>query len=352
MKTGIAYLPLHSGKAPEWLLNRMSKLAGLIVELIVREYGGKTLIEKLSDPFWFQALGCFLGFDWHSSGLTTTLCFAIKRGIKYREKELGVFIAGGKGRYALSTPEEIKEYGFKYGFNPSFFIYASRMSAKVDSICLQDGFSLYQHMIVFTPQGDWTVIQQGMNPEIKLARRYHWLGDKNKDFIVEPHSGVICPEKTQVLNLTAQESRPSRTGIASLVKERTSGLVVEYKKAKKLQLGLKFNYNVNLDLKRFEAAIVKIKENNPESFTKIIETPGIGPATVRALTLLAHLIYGAEPSFRDPAVYSYAHGGKDGIPYPVNKNYYDRTAKILRDFLRKAEPESKMDIKEFLKITI
>ncbi len=352
MRTGIANLPLHTGKAPQWLLNKMSKLAGLIIELVIREYGVNTLIDKLSDPFWFQALGCFLGFDWHSSGLTTTLCFAIKKGIRDREEEFGIFIAGGKGKYALSTPDEIKKYGFKYGFDPSFFIYASRMSAKVDTICLQDGFSLYQHMIIFTPYGEWAVIQQGMNPEVKLARRYHWRGDKNKDFIIEPHSGIVCPKRMQTLNLTARESEPSRSAITAIASEKISGLISEYKKAKQLQMDLKFNYNPNLSLKRFEDAVLRIQDNNPTSFAKIIETQGVGPATVRALALLAHLIYGAEPSFRDPAVYSYAHGGKDGVPYPVNKSYYDRTTKILRDFLNKARPENKIDIKEFLKITI
>jgi hypothetical protein len=191
-----------------------------------------------------------------------------------------------------------------------------------------------------------------MNPDVKLARRYHWRGNLYKDFIVEPHSGIICPRKGSVLNLTAKESSEARNAITKLVQLSPDRNLREYKKIKELKMDLKFNYKVNMELRRFESILNRIKEKSPRQFVELIETEGVGPATLRALTLLAHLIYGAEPSFRDPAVYSYAHGGKDGIPYPVNRLRYEQTIRYLNNFLRSADPKNRLDIKEFLKITI
>ncbi|MBU6391940.1 MAG: DUF763 domain-containing protein, partial [Planctomycetes bacterium] len=200
MKTGIVHLPLHGGKAPSWLFQRMKRLAREITIAIVSEYGSHEILRRLSDPFWFQALGCVLGFDWHSSGVTTTTCGALKEGIKGLEKELGLFIAGGKGGTSRKTPSEVLNAGSQLSCDPEKLVYASRMSAKVDSSAVQDGYQLYHHSFIFTRSGDWAVVQQGMNDANKYARRYHWLGSKVTNFVVEPHSAICCDSKGNALN--------------------------------------------------------------------------------------------------------------------------------------------------------
>jgi hypothetical protein len=354
MRTGIADLPLHYGKAPRWLMEKMISLSGYILEAIISEKGIDFLLEKLSDPFWFQSLGNFLGFDWHSSGLTTTLCASLKEAIKGKEKEFGLFIVGGKGRTSLKTPDEIKKHAQKFGFEPNFFIKASKISAKVDNVCLQDGYNLYHHTFIFTPYGEWVVIQQGMNSSTHYARRYHWKGNRSKDFIVEPHSGIISIKKNKVIDLTSKISEQTRDKIIEICKENPDKNVKELKKIKKLKLPQEFNfYNYeNLNLKRFESILFKIKERNPSQFVSLINIEGLGAKTLRALTLLSHLLYGSVPNFKDPAKYSFAHGGKDGIPYKIDRVGYQNTIKHLKEFLHKADVESKMDLKEFLNIGI
>jgi hypothetical protein len=226
------------------------------------------------------------------------------------------------------------------------------MSAKVDNTCLQDGYSIYQHTFIFTPGGEWAVIQQGMNPNLKLARRYHWRGNSSKDFVDEPHSGVVGPVQKSVLNLVAYESRGVREAIREISSNPTGMVLEEYRKIKELRMGEKFNYRVDMDLKRFERIFASIYERNPQKFVELVELKGVGPSTLRALTLLAHLIYGKEPSFKDPAVYSYAHGGKDGIPYPLNRKLYSATSRILAQFLSRSNPSNRLDIREFLRLSI
>ncbi|MDD5016363.1 MAG: DUF763 domain-containing protein, partial [Atribacterota bacterium] len=236
MRTGIANLPLHYGKAPQWLFRRMKELARLITIFVISEFGTEEMLKKLSDPFWFQAFGCVLGFDWHSSGLTTTVCGALKESIKGIEKDLGLFVAGGKGGTSRKTPSEIEQAGSYLNKDPANLIYASKMAAKVDSSALQDGYQLYHHCFIFSKNGSWTVIQQGMNTSTRYARRYHWLGEEAKDFVCEPHSAICCDKKGKSLNMVAKESKNARKVTTSLAKEKPEKLIAEIKTLQNLNL--------------------------------------------------------------------------------------------------------------------
>lgn len=351
MRKGIVDLPLHYGKAPAWLMERMIKLSRRIIELIISKYGADRLLDRLADPYWFQSLGNFLGFDWHSSGLTTTLCGAIKEAIRGNEKYFGIIVVGGKGKTSLKTPDEIQFYAEHFAFDPFYFIKVSKISAKVDNSCLQDGYSLYHHTLIFSLSGEWVVIQQGMNTSTAYARRYHWRGNRYKNLIVEPHSGIISNIRhKKVIDLTSNLSNNMRKRILELSKEKPDKNLKELNKIKRLKLTEEFRiYQYErLDIKRFQNIFYKICDQQPKDFISLLSIEGVGAKTLRALTLLAHLIYGDAPSFKDPAKFSFAHGGKDGIPYRLNCTQYDCTIKIL-DTISKAKNSF---IKEFLKIEI
>lgn len=334
MKTGIANLPLHYGTAPPWLMERMKKLAREITIWIVREFGAAEMLKKLSDPFWFQAFGCVLGFDWHSSGLTTTVCGALKGGIKGLEKDLGLFIAGGKGKASRETPREIERAAETLSMEPTPLVYASKMAAKVDNNALQDGYMLYHHCFIFTKEGTWGVIQQGMNEGTGYARRYHWLSTKVEDFVNEPHS-AICTERKEraVLNLVHQESEKTRVGITYLATtERPEKLILQLKRLQNMELPPHHQiFLKDLSFKRLQKILLNTHEKHPTDFQELLGMEGVGPKTIRALSLISELIYGSPPSFKDPARFSFAHGGKDGHPYPVDRESYDRSIEILRE---------------------
>ncbi len=355
MRKGIANLPLHGGKAPPWLFRRMVELSKSIVELIVLEHGRKTLLERLSDPYWFQSLGCVLGFDWHSSGLTTTVCGALKEALKDTGKELGVFVVGGKGRTALRTPEELDRLGEKYGFDTERFKDLSRLVAKVDNTLLQDGYQLYHHTMVFTQEGDWTVVQQGMNTGSRYARRYHWLSTKVVSLTEEPHSGISAQKVHEriILDMTSKSSAESKEAIRELLNDRKLFLK-ELEGIRKLELPSRHYISPeDLSLKRLHETVKKTEEIELKSFEDVLRIRGIGPKTIRALALVAELIYGAKPSFEDPARYSFAHGGKDGHPYPVQRYIYDTTLDTLKRAIAKAklgEREKVEAIKRLAKI--
>jgi hypothetical protein len=343
-RTGIANLPLHYGKAPPWLFERMTKLAREITIAIVADFGPEEMLKRLSHPYWFQAFGCILGFDWHSSGVTTTLCGALKEGIRGLEKDLGLFVAGGKGKTSRRTPEELERWGQYLSLNPRPLVYASRMSAKVDSSAVQDGYQLYHHSFLFTKKGSWAVIQQGMNETKRYARRYHWLGENVSSFVNEPHSAVLSEARGQALNLVASESDPARTTIAEIVTERQPHeIITDLKKIKTLDLPPR-HYLTTRDLHpdSISRIILKTYERQPQNFEQLLGLEGVGPKTIRALSLISELVYGVAPSYRDPARYSFAHGGKDGIPYPVDRETYDRSIELLR----KAIGRAKLGIKE------
>ena len=338
MKTGVAHLPLHYGKAPVWLFQRMKSLAREITLAIIDAYGTEEILSRLSDPFWFQAFGCLLGFDWHSSGVTTTVCGALKEGIKGMEKELGLFIAGGKGRASRKTPVEIEEICSQRAMDGIPLIYASRMSAKVDSAAVQDGYQIYHHTFFFTQSGNWAVVQQGMNEQNRYARRYHWFSQGVKDFVCEPHWAVCCDQKREGLNLVAQESERARQSITELSNEKPEFLISEGKRVNELYLPKEHSVPMEgIRLEKLEKIFIQIYEHAPKSFEGLLGMRGVGPKSLRALSLISELIYGAKPSFRDPTRFSFAHGGKDGHPYPVDRKVYDKTIEALRDAIDKAK---------------
>ena len=345
MRTGTAHLPLHGGKAPSWLFRRMVLLSREILRVMVEEYGPGEVLARLSDPFWFQALGCVLGFDWHSSGLTTTTTGALKEAVKGREADLGLFVAGGKGAASRKTPVEIVVHGERHGLGitPDRLVYASKLSAKVDNTAVQDGYQLYHHSFFFTQTGDWAVVQQGMNDATKYARRYHWLSTGVEDFVNEPHAAICSQRRGQlVLNLVASESDEARRTSALLASEPPDKLVRELRKAQELELPARHQI-IDADIRpeSLERTLAKAYENPPEDFESLLATQGVGPKTIRALALIADLVYGAKASLRDPAAYSFAHGGKDGIPYPVDRPTYDRSIEVLRTAVDRAKIEDR-----------
>ena len=333
MRSGIVNLPLHYGKAPPWLFERMTLLAREITRALVTEFGPGEVLRRLSDHFWFQAFGSLLGFDWHSSGLTTTVCGALKEGLRGLEGETEIFVAGGKGRVSRRTPQEITGHCERLGAEPAPLIYASRMSAKVDSSALQDAYQLYHHAFFFSKEGAWCVVQQGMNPATRYARRYHWLGEGVQDFVCEPHSAICCDARGQALNMVASESGGNREAVAALFKDEPTRILAEAQQIATLELPQRHHITpADLNSTRLHKVLLKTYEGRPKDFEGILGTQGVGAKTIRALSLMGELIYGDGPSFRDPARFSFAHGGKDGHPYPVDCSTYDRSI----DFLKKA----------------
>jgi hypothetical protein len=343
-RTGIANLPLHYGKAPRWLFERMVKLSREITIAIISDFGPEEMLRRLSHPYWFQAFGCILGYDWHSSGVTTTLCGALKEGVKGLERDLGLFVAGGKGKTSRRTPSEIEGWGDRLSLDPVPLIYASRMSAKVDSAAVQDGYQLYHHSFLFTTGGSWTVIQQGMNETNRYARRYHWLGEAVSSFVNEPHSAILSQAKGPALNLVASESDPARTTITSIATgEKPEQVLSELRRLKTLSLPPR-HYLTTRDLHpdSISRILLSTYDRQPEDFEELLGLKGVGAKTIRALSLISELVYGVAPSYRDPARYSFAHGGKDGIPYPVDRPTYDQSI----DLLCKAINKTKLGIRE------
>lgn len=327
MKTGVANLPLHYGSAPAWLFENMTKLAREITVVIASEFGVGEFLKRLSNPFWFQSFGCVLGFDWHSSGLSTVTCGALKEGLKPLQKELGLFICGGKGKTSRKTPREIEEIGQKTAKDVRPLIYASKISAKVDNNALQDGYQLYHHTFFFDQSGKWAVVQQGMNTATHWARRYHWLSDDVEDFCCEPESAIACNHKSKVLNLVAQESNQARKTTAEVSRQKPNKTI---KEIKKLKLNKRHEITLSdINPENLKKIFLSTYDQQPENFEILLGMKGVGPKTIRALSLLADLIYGTPASTRDPAKYSFAHGGKDGTPFPINRKTYNQSIEFL-----------------------
>lgn len=374
MKRGIATFSLDYGKCPRWLFERMVKLGREMIQVMVAEYGPEEFIKRIADPVWFQSLGTILAFDWNSSGLTTILTAALKEAVRGEEKNLGIFICGGKGKTSRKTPEEIKNWGGILSLpapQVNNLVYNSKMAAKVDSALVQDGFQIYHHSFFFSRSGAWTVVQQGMNTKNQRARRYHWFSENipldpargEKDLVCEPHSGIISDVKTPTLNLVAKESEKVRGLSTELISAGYHSLIKDIQLLRKhsstLHKMLAFKFNdknltflklENIEFKHhpvefedfsksryLEKILWKLCEEKPENYEKILATPGVGPKTMRALALTSEVIYGAQPSYEDPARYSFAHGGKDATPYPVDRRIYDQTIKMMRQLVEKSK---------------
>ena len=333
MKRGTADLPLHYGTVPPWLAERMSLLGGAIAEAIIIEYGHPALLQRLSDPFWFQSLGCVLGMDWHSSGITTSVMNALRKAINCRSEELGVYICGGRGKFSRETPNQLLEVANKTGLNGNELVRHSKLAAKVDNTAVQDGFQLYLHTFIVTKEGDWSVIQQGMNPNERMARRYHWLSSSLRSFMEEPHTSVCGRNQGLILNLTDKLAAPTKEGIMELTKESPDKLMRE------VSIILPNHHEVkaeDVNLKRLGAALILAHETNVSDMESLLLLEGVGPRTLQSLTLVSEVIHGTPSRFSDPARFSFAHGGKDGHPFPVPTSVYDETIEVFDKAIRQA----------------
>jgi uncharacterized protein len=334
-RSGTADLPLHYGAVPPWLAERMAKLGLAITEVILMEYGKADWIRRLSDPFWFQSLGAVMGMDWHSSGITTSVLGALKKAINPLSKELGIYICGGKGKHSRQTPNELLAIGEKTGLNAQQLVQCSKLSAKVDNTAIQDGFQLYLHNFILSTEGQWTVIQQGLNDNTGTARRYHWHSQQLQSFVNEPHTAICGFQSGDILNLVDKEAAPTREGILTLSKESPAILLPEIQ-----QLILPAHHDVrakDVDLKRLGAILWLTHEKKPADFEELLLLEGMGPRTLQSMALVSEVIHGTTTRFKDPARFAFAHGGKDGHPFPVPVTVYDETISTLQHAVQKAK---------------
>ncbi|MEL6863543.1 MAG: DUF763 domain-containing protein [Bacteroidota bacterium] len=334
-RAGYADLPLHYGRVPTWLATRMSRLGRAIVESILLEYGKAEVLRRLSDPLWFQSFGCVLGMDWHSSGITTSVMGALKRSINPISKELGIYICGGRGRHSRRTPAELYQMADKTGLDGRYLSRCSRLSAKVDNSTVQDGFQIYLHNFIVTDEGDWAVVQQGMNGHNGMARRYHWHSSQLDSFIEDPHTWICGTQQDAILNLTDCEAGATRQGILDISMQSPRIMLPEIRKAL-----LPRHHDVrakDVNMKRLGSAIALAYEEDTRDFESLLLLKGVGPRTIQSLALVSEIIYGTRSRFSDPARFSFAHGGKDGHPFPVPTRVYDETINQLHQAVRKAK---------------
>jgi uncharacterized protein len=367
MKTGVANLPLHPGSCPKWLFPRMKKLSGLIAKAIVDEYGTEEFLRRIADPFFFQSLSCVIGFDWHSSGTTTTTMGALKESVN--ALNLGIEICGGKGSTSKKTPDEIAATKLNVPSQKiEKLVYSSRMAAKVDSNLIQAGYVLYHHCFIFSENGSWAVVQQGMNDLNGYARRYHWLSDNISSFVEEPHLGICGEKESSVLDMTSMQSNEARKTSLDLVKDNPLHLrryLTEQTVLQQFVTTTTINHSSSNDgydndndfyfpyeltmpshhptprlSEKSLASLQKAYELQPKNYEELVSLKGIGAKSIRALALVSELVYGAKASWKDPVKYSFAHGGKDGYPYPINCGHYDKSIEILTAAIRNNFPEN------------
>ena len=393
--SGHADLPLHPGTVPRWLADRMMVLGTLITESLVENFGPEEVLVRLSDPLWFQSFGAVMGMDWHSSGITTSVMYALKRGLNPRAKELGIYVCGGRGKYSRMTPDELLEIAGREGLSGDELVRNSKLVAKVDNNAVQDGFQLYQHNFILTRNGSWAVVQQGMNGAEKKARRYHWCSTNLRSFVEEPHTGVVGDNRGKILNLTDSKANKARSSILEMSREepermlneisqigKPAGQIILMQGGESLPLAptssvatpssgghprnapelpqqqelfpelsiqteekgrsivLPTHHEVckqDVDLKRLGGVLAIAYNNQPQDFESLLLTPGLGPRTLQSLALVSEVIYGTPSRFTDPARFSFAHGGKDGHPFPVPLKIYDESIRILRDSIEKSK---------------
>lgn len=334
-RSGTADLALWGGGIPPWLFDRMVKLTLPVVQSIILEQGRTAFLSKLSDPFWFQSFGAVIGMDWNSSGVTTAVMRALKQALNPVSHELGIYVCGGKGKKSRETPNELLRIGDKTGLDGNYFARCSKLSAKVDNTALQDGFQLYLHSFVLSTDGDWTVVQQGMEGERGLARRYHWHSKNVKSFIEEPHAAVCGENKGQILNLVDRDAKATQRAILEITKEKPAALLSEIPRMKlPTYCDLK---EKDVDLKRLGSILWLAQETETTDFADLLLLKGLGPRTLQSLTLVSEVIHGTPSRFSDPARFAFAHGGKNSKPFPVPTNVYDETIEILKSAVEKAK---------------
>ncbi|MGJ1283669.1 DUF763 domain-containing protein [Sphingobacterium spiritivorum] len=333
-RSGTADLPLHYGHVPLWLAERMGKLGLAIVEEIISHKGKNELLSRLSNPFWFQSLGAVMGMDWHSSGITTSVMGALKRSINPHAKEFGIYVCGGKGKLCRQTPLELARFAEYNGLDAADMVRCSKLAAKVDNTAVQDGFQLYQHNFVVSNEGQWTVIQQGMSDASSTARRYHWHSAAVKSFTEEPHTFIYGQNCGEILNLTDKAARPIKEAMLSVVAEDPRLILKEL-----THLVMPVHHDVrseNVDLKRLGSVLWLAQDNNIQHFEELLLLKGMGPRTLQSLALVSEVIHGSPARFRDPARFSFAHGGKDGHPFPVPVTVYDDTIQTLQNAIQRS----------------
>ena len=356
-RAGSADLPLHDGQVPKWLADRMTRLGAVMSEAIVHHYGRDELLRRLAHPFWFQSFGAAMGMDWHSSGITTSVIGALKRGLSPLQKELGIHVCGGRGKHSRQTPHELLAIGERVGFDGSALARTSRLVAKVDSAAVQDGFDLYLHGFIVADDGKWTVVQQGMNGGRKQARRYHWLSQGLKSFVDEPHAAIEGPTQGEIVNLADRRAAASRSAQIELLSSLgPDGIARELSVLERVDqncarpvdaaqlllphLVMPAHHDVrrsDVMVRRLHGTLAAAADRGPADFPELLLTPGVGARTVRALAMVAEVIHGAPYRFSDPARFSLAHGGKDRHPYSVPLKVYDETIRVLKSAVRNAK---------------
>ncbi|HXS00765.1 MAG TPA: DUF763 domain-containing protein [Pyrinomonadaceae bacterium] len=334
-RSGVADLPLHGGRVPPWLVERMTKLGTAITENIVHHYGTSTFLSRLSDPFWFQAFGAVMGMDWHSSGITTSVMGALKRGLVSRADELGLYICGGRGRFSRNTPNELRSIAERRGFDADSLVRTSRLTARVDNNAIGDGFQIYLHSFVVTSKGEWAVVQQGLNDQNGMARRYHWHSATVRDFVAEPHTGIIGENQGTIMNLVDSRADRAQTALLDIANEHPEKTL---QAARHLRMPAHHEVQArNVDLKRLGAVLAVAYEKDLHDFAELLLLEKLGPRTLQSLALVAEVVHGAPSRFNDPARFAFAHGGKDGHPHPVPLKTYDESLNFLRKSLDAAK---------------
>jgi hypothetical protein len=340
MRSGTADLPLHGGRVPAWLSQRMAKLGRVIVCALVHEYGRDEFLRRLAHPFWFQSFGSVMGMDWHSSGITTSVMGALKKGLAPVQDELGIYICGGRGKHSRKTPDELMALGERKGLDGVELTRISKLVAKIDSAAVQDGFQLYLHSFIVTDDGTWSVVQQGMNTSRKEARRYHWLSSAVSSFVDDPHSAIDGPNQGQIVNLADFRAKKNREMQLRLIQQGPDAVIDCLQREVMPRLVMPAHHDVrasDIIPKRFRGALAAAAERGPKDFEDLLLTPGLGARTVQALALVAEVIHGHASRFADPARFSMAHGGKDGHPFPVPLKVYDQSIQVLRHAIEGAK---------------
>ena len=333
-RSGTADLPLHGGRVPAWLAERMTQLGAAIAEHVILFYGSSGFLSRLSDPFWFQALGCVMGMDWHSSGITTSVMGALKRGLNPQFADLGLTVCGGRGRHSTRTPDELRAFSARTGLDGENLARTSRLTARIDNNAVADGFQLYLHSFVVHQSGEWAVIQQGMNPEERSARRYHWHSATVRSFVSDPHTAILGKPQGTILNLVDARASAAQSALLAIAHEPVACSLGE---ARRLVMPAHHDVRpADVDLKRLGAVLAVAHDQDLRDFASFLLVEGLGPRTLQSLALIAEVVHGAPSRFSDPARFSFAHGGKDGHPFPVPLTTYDESLGVLRRSLEAA----------------
>jgi len=347
-RSGTADLPLHGGRVPPWLAERMTQLGTAISEAIIHDYGTSAFLSRLSDPFWFQALGAVMGMDWHSSGITTSVMGALKRGLAPRADELGIYICGGRGRFARNTPQELRSIAERRGFDGEALVRTSRLTARVDNNAIADGFQIYLHSFVVTATGEWAVVQQGLNDRSGMARRYHWHSASVRDFVNEPHTAIVGENQGMIMNLVDAQAKPAQSALLEIAREKPETTLAA---ARHLRMPVHHDVRAkDIDLKRLGAVLAVAYERDLHQFAEVLLLESLGPRTLQSLALIAEVVHGAPSRFSDPARFSFAHGGKDRHPFPVPLQTYDESLNFLRTSLDTAKLGNKEKLDGFRRL--